>query len=199
MEEKVKIEFKVEEPKEIDFCGVKVKVRNISLEDYSTILEDLKENIFDNSNLEDKHYALQLRFAKNVISLCTNIDTESLNAEDYGRDELLSLLYDNIDNYIKIKNSVEVEYEKSVLEGCFGIIAKKVPSAKSMEKSMDKIVESINNIDPEKLELVAKSIVWNQMPALGKTIAPAEHIVGDKNEAHSQGTEGLHLVEKEDK
>ena len=199
MEEKVKIEFKVEEPKEIDFCGVKVKVRNISLEDYSTILEDLKENIFYNSNLEDKHYALQLRFAKNVISLCTNIDTESLNAEDYGRDELLSLLYDNIDNYIKIKNSVEVEYEKSVLEGCFGIIAKKVPSAKSMEKSMDKIVESINNIDPEKLELVAKSIVWNQMPALGKTIAPAEHIVGDKNEAHSQGTEGLHLVEKEDK
>lgn len=199
MEEKVKIEFKVEEPKEIDFCGVKVKVRNISLEDYSTILEDLKENIFYNSNLEDKHYALQLRFAKNVISLCTNIDTESLNAEDYGRDELLSLLYDNIDNYIKIKNSVEVEYEKSVLEGCFGIIAKKVPSAKSMEKSMDKIVESINNIDPEKLELVAKSIVWNQMPTLGKTIAPAEHVVGDKNEAHSQGTEGLHLVEKEDK
>ena len=199
MEEKVKIEFKVEEPKEIDFCGVKVKVRNISLEDYSTILEDLKENIFYNSNLEDKHYALQLRFTKNVISLCTNIDTESLNAEDYGRDELLSLLYDNIDNYVKIKNSVEAEYAKSVLEGCFGIIAKKVPSAKSMEKSMDKIVESINNIDPEKLELVAKSIVWNQMPALGKTIAPAEHVVGDKNEAHSQGTEGLHLVEKEDK
>lgn len=199
MEEKVKIEFKVEEPKEIDFCGVKVKVRNISLEDYSTILEDLKENIFYNSNLEDKHYALQLRFTKNVLSLCTNIDTESLNAEDYGRDELLSLLYDNIDNYVKIKNSVESEYGKSVLEGCFGIIAKKVPSAKSMEKSMDKIVESINNIDPEKLELVAKSIVWNQMPTLGKTIAPAEHVVGDKNEAHSQGTEGLHLVEKEDK
>ena len=199
MEEKVKIEFKIEEPREVEFCGTKVKVRDISLEDYSTILEDLKENIFYNSNLEDKHYALQLRFTKNVISLCTNIDTESLNAEDYGRDELLSLLYDNIDNYVKIKNSVEVEYEKSVLEGCFGIIAKKVPSAKSMEKSMDKIVESINNIDPEKLELVAKSIVWNQMPALGKTIAPAEHVVGDKNEAHSQGTEGLHLVEKEDK
>ena len=199
MEEKVKIEFKIEEPREVDFFGTKVKVRDISLEDYSTILEDLKENIFYNSNLEDKHYALQLRFAKNVISLCTNIDTESLNAEDYGRDELLSLLYDNIDNYIKIKNSVEAEYGKSVLEGCFGIIAKKVPSAKSMEKSMDKIVESINNIDPEKLELVAKSIVWNQMPALGKTIAPAEHVVGDKNEAHSQGTEGLHLVEKEDK
>ena len=199
MEEKVKIEFKVEEPKEIDFCGVKVKVRNISLEDYSTILEDLKENIFYNSNLEDKHYALQLRFAKNVISLCTNIDTESLNAEDYGRDELLSLLYDNIDNYIKIKNSVEVEYEKSVLEGCFGIIAKKVPSAKSMEKSMDKIVESINNIDPETFELVAKSIVWNQMPALGKTIAPAEHVVEDKNDTHSQETKGLHLVEKGEK
>lgn len=189
MEEKVKIEFKVEEPKEIDFCGVKVKVRNISLEDYGIILEDLKENIFYNNNLEDKYYALQLRFAKNVISLCTNIDTESLNAEDYGRDELLSLLYDNIDNYIKIKNSVEAEYEKSVLEGCFGIIAKKVPSTKSMEKSMDKIVESINNIDPEKLELVAKSIVWNQMPALGKTIAPAEHISKEQSQ--------LHLVEKD--
>ena len=44
MEEKVKIEFKVEEPKEIDFCGVKVKVRNISLEDYSTIPTTNEEN-----------------------------------------------------------------------------------------------------------------------------------------------------------
>nr|DAQ36252.1 MAG TPA: hypothetical protein [Caudoviricetes sp.] len=198
MEEKVKIEFKIEEPREVEFCGTKVKVRDISLEDYSTILEDLKENIFYNSNLEDKHYALKLRFKKNVISLCTNIDTESLNAEDYGRDEFFDLFL-KVRNYERVFDSIKAEYEKSVLEGCFGIIAKKVPSAKSMEKSMDKIVESINNIDPEKLELVAKSIVWNQMPALGKTIAPAEHVVEDKNETRSQETKGLHLVEKEDK
>ena len=193
MEEKVKIEFKIEEPREIEFCGAKVKVKNISLEDYSTILEDLKENVFYNNNLEDKCYALHLRFIKNIVTLCTNIDTESLSAEDYGRDELLSLLYDNIDNYIEVDNSIEAEYKKSVLESCFGIIAKKVPSAKSMEKSMDKIVESINNIDPEKLELVAKSIVWNQMPALGKTIAPAEHIT------ETEKTEQLKLIKKEDK
>lgn len=191
MEEKVKIEFKVEEPKEVEFCGAKVKVKKISLEDYSTILEDLKENVFYNNNLEDKCYALHLRFIKNIVTLCTNIDTENLSAEDYSRDELWALLFDNIDNYIEVDNSIEAEYKKSVLEGCFGIIAKKVPSAKSMEKSMDKIVESINNIDPEKLELVAKSIVWNQMPTLGKAIAPAEHI----SEEQSQ----IHLVEKENK
>lgn len=189
MEEKVKIEFKVEEPKEIDFCGVKVKVRNISLEDYGTILEDLKENIFYNNNLEDKYYALRLRFIKNIVTLCTNIDTESLSAEDYGRNELWGLLFDNIDNYIEIDNSIEAEYKKVVLENCFGIIAKRVPSAKSMEKSMDKLVESINNIDSDKLDMVARSIVWNQMPALGRTIAPAEHI----SEEQSQ----LHLVEKD--
>lgn len=189
MEEKVKIEFKVEEPKEIDFCGVKVKVRNISLEDYGTILEDLKENIFYNNNLEDKYYALRLRFIKNIVTLCTNIDTESLSAEDYGRNELWGLLFDNIDNYIEIDNSIEAEYKKVVLENCFGIIAKKVPSAKSMEKSMDKLVESINNIDSDKLDMVARSIVWNQMPALGKTIAPAEHVSGEQSQ--------LHLVEKD--
>lgn len=189
MEEKVKIEFKVEEPKEIDFCGVKVKVRNISLEDYSTILEDLKENIFYNNNLEDKYYALHLRFIKNIIALCTNIDTESLSVEDYGRNELWGLLFDNIDNYTEIDNAIEAEYKKVVLENCFGIIAKKVPSTKSMEKSMDKLVESINNIDSDKLDMVARSIVWNQMPALGKAIAPAEHV----SEEQSQ----LHLVEKD--
>lgn len=189
MEEKVKIEFKVEEPKEIDFCGVKVKVRNISLEDYGIILEDLKENIFYNNNLEDKYYALHLRFIKNVVTLCTNIDTESISAEDYGRDEFWRLLFDNIDNYIEIDNAIEAEYKKVVLENCFGIIAKKVPSAKSMEKSMNKLVEGINSIDSDKLDMVARSIVWNQMPALGKAIAPAEHI----SEEQSQ----LHLVEKD--
>lgn len=189
MEEKVKIEFKVEAPKEIDFCGVKVKVRNISLEDYSTILEDLKENIFYNNNLEDKYYALHLRFIKNIVTLCTNIDTESISAEDYGRDELWRLLFDNIDNYIEIDNAIEAEYKKVVLENCFGIIAKKVPSAKSMEKSMNKLVEGINSIDSDKLDMVARSIVWNQMPALGKTIAPAEHVSGEQSQ--------LHLVEKD--
>lgn len=196
MEDKVKIEFKVEEPREIEFCGVKVKIKNISLEDYGTILEDLKENIFYNNNLEDKYYALQLRLIKNVVSLCTNIDTESFSVEDYGRVELATLLVNNIDNYFEVNDAIIAEYKKSVLEDCFGIIAKKVPSAKSMEKSMDKIVESINNIDPEKLDLVAKSIVWNQMPALGTKIAPANHIVEDKNDTNSQETKGLRLVEK---
>ena len=189
MEEKVKIEFKVEEPKEIDFCGVKVKVRNISLEDYGIILEDLKENIFYNNNLEDKCYALHLRFIKNIVTLCTNIDTESISAEDYGRDELWRLLFDNIDNYIEIDKAIEAEYKKVVLENCFGIIAKKVPSAKSMEKSMNKLVEGINSIDSDKLDMVARSIVWNQMPALGKAIAPAEHIPEEQSQ--------LHLVEKD--
>lgn len=189
MEEKVKIEFKVEEPREVEFCGVKVKIKNISLEDYGIILEDLKANIFYNDNLEDKYYALKLRFVKNVVSLCTNIDTESLNAEDYSRHELCDLLTNNIENYMKVQSSIESEYEKVVLEGCFGIIAKKVPSAKSMEKAFEKMAESINSIDSDKLDMVARSIVWNQMPALGKTIAPAEHIPEGQNE--------LQLVKKD--
>ena len=46
-------------------------------------------------------------------------------------------------------------------------------TAKEMRESMDIIAETIDNLPEEKLNLISKSIVWNQMPTLGNKIAPA--------------------------
>ena len=40
---------------------------------------------------------------------------------------------------------------------------------------MNKLAETIENLPEDKLELIGKSIVWNNMPALGQQILPAEH------------------------
>ena len=50
-----------------------------------------------------------------------------------------------------------------------------MPTAKELEESMDKILKTINELPTDKLELISKSIVWNQMPALGAIAAPAKH------------------------
>ena len=75
------------------------------------------------------------------------------------------------------KDYLEKEYDKYIMENCFGIIAAKMPTAKELEESIDKISKTINELLTDKLELISKSIVWNQMPALGKLTAPAEHQV----------------------
>ena len=72
--------------------------------------------------------------------------------------------------------SLEKEYDKWVIENCFGIIANKLPTAAEMEASMAKLSETIENLPDDKLELIGKSIVWNNLPALGQQIAPASHI-----------------------
>ena len=41
---------------------------------------------------------------------------------------------------------------------------------------MKKLSETIEKLPEDKLELISKSIVWNNMPVLGNQIAPAEHI-----------------------
>ena len=40
---------------------------------------------------------------------------------------------------------------------------------------MKNLSETIDNLPEDKLELISKSIVWNNMPALGQQVAPAEH------------------------
>ena len=178
MLKKIKISIPKIEQKEIEICGVKVKIDSkISLEKYGKISEDIKNLILYNSEVVDKYAMLRVRFIRDVLELCSNIDISELSGEDFNSTELEELVYSNIDNAYEVKDYLEKEYDKYIMENCFGIIAAKMPTAKELEESMDKISKTINELPTDKLELISKSIVWNQMPALGKLTAPAEHQV----------------------
>lgn len=176
MLKKIKISIPKIEQKEVEICGVKVKIDSkISLEKYGKISEDIKNLILYNSEVVDKYAMLRVRFIRDVLELCSNIDISKLSGEDFNSTELEDLVYSNIDNAYEIKDYLEKEYDKYIMENCFGIIAAKMPTAKELEESMDKISKTINELPTDKLELISKSIVWNQMPALGAIAAPAKH------------------------
>ena len=176
MSKKIKISIPKIEQKEVEVCGVKVKIDSkISLEKYGKISEDIKNLILYNSEVVDKYAMLRVRFIRDVLELCSNIDISKLSGEDFNSTELEDLVYSNIDNAYEIKDYLEKEYDKYIMENCFGIIAAKMPTAKELEESMDKISKTINELPTDKLELISKSIVWNQMPALGAIAAPAKH------------------------
>lgn len=176
MLKKIKISIPKIEQKEVEICGVKVKIDSkISLEKYGKISEDIKNLILYNSEVSDKFAMLRVRFIRDVLELCTNVDISELSAEDFNSAEFEELIYSNIDNAYEIQDYLEKEYDKYIMENCFGIIAAKMPTAKELEESMDKISKTINELPTDKLELISKSIVWNQMPALGAIAAPAKH------------------------
>lgn len=176
MLKKIKISIPKIEQKEVEICGVKVKIDSkISLEKYGKISEDIKNLILYNSEVVDKYAMLRVRFIRDVLELCSNIDISKLSGEDFNSTELEDLVYSNVDNAYEIKDYLEKEYDKYIMENCFGIIAAKMPTAKELEESMDKISKTINELPTDKLELISKSIVWNQMPALGAIAAPAKH------------------------
>ena len=176
MLKKIKISIPKANQKEVEVCGKKVKIDSkISLEKYGKISEDIKNLILYNSEVVDKYAMLRVRFIRDVLELCSNIDISKLSGEDFNSTELEDLVYSNIDNAYEIKDYLEKEYDKYIMENCFGIIAAKMPTAKELEESMDKISKTINELPTDKLELISKSIVWNQMPALGAIAAPAKH------------------------
>lgn len=177
MEEKVKVTFKKRNKKTVEFNGVKVDiVPFISAENYDIILSDIKKNIFYNPEVENKCHMMDLRLYKDVLELCTNIDVESVSIDDLFCEELSEFLSEHIENLWYVTDYIKEEYKNYVMENCFGILGNKMPTTKDMEKSVENISKMIENLPQDKLELIGKSIVWNNAPALGKMVSPAEHI-----------------------
>lgn len=184
MEEKVKITLPSDnEEKKILFGGETITLKTkINLDIYSNILSDIMQSVWLNSKISDKSYATNLRLIKVVLDLCTNIDTSAMNVEDFTNSNIEELLDDNISNYWEIKKFINDEYETFRLYNCFGLLVKKVPSAKQLNNLLDKLPDVLNKIDTKNLENIAKSIVWNESPVLGKTLAPAEKINKQKKD-----------------
>lgn len=176
MSRRVKISLPKIETKEIKIQDKTVKIdQYITIEKYEQILEDIKETILYNNDISDKYGLLHARYIKDLLDLCTNIDTSSMSGEDFNSPFFVDMFYDNIDNFYDIQSYLEKEYDKWVIENSFSILGNSIPNSQDMEKSMKKLAETINNLPDDKLELIGKSIVWNNMPMLGKQIAPATH------------------------
>lgn len=177
---KIKIELPKIEAKEVEFCGKKVTIESrVSLENYEKILADIKINVLQNKEIEDKVMLIQLRCRQQIIDLCTNIKSENLSAEDLNSHEIECLLFKNIENYYNIIETVMKEYDRWIFENSFNVLGNSMPSSEDMEKSMKMLSETIEKLPSDKLEMIAKSIVWNKAPALGNAISPAEHIEGE--------------------
>lgn len=176
MGRRVKITLPENTQREVEFGEKIIKVDSyISLEKYDTIISDIKSTVLYNSEIENKYAFVFVRYIRDVLDLCTNIDVTELSGEDFNSPAILDLLESYIRNFTDMESFIEKEYDRWVMENCFGILANKIPDSKDMEESMNKLAETIESLPEDKLELIGKSIVWNNMPALGKQIAPAEH------------------------
>lgn len=172
---KEKIMKMIPEDIEVDDTGIKVK-EYIDLNTYVSILEDIKNNVFYNSEVNDKSILMELRYIQDVIEKCTNLKDEVVEPEDLYNPYLKDFLSQNIDNFDEIFSRIEKEYDRYVMQNCFTIVANRMPSAEEMEKSGKSLVEMIENLPEDKLELIAKSIAWNQAPALGNVVAPIKKV-----------------------
>lgn len=176
MGRRVKITLPENTQREVTIGEKIVKVDSyISLEKYDAIVNDIKEVILYNPKIENKYAFVFMRYIRNVLDLCTNIDVTELSGEDFNSPVILDMLESYIRNFTDVESFIEKEYDRWVMENCFGILAKKIPDSKDMEISMNKLAETIEKLPEDKLELISKSIVWNNMPALGQQVAPAEH------------------------
>ena len=175
MEDKVKIIMPKTQVKTIKWEDTEIKIINrIDLEKYNIIIEDIKTNVLFNEKIVNKYYFAKIRLNRVVLELCTNIDVDNMESEDLMSDEILYLL-DNISNFAEVENCLDKLYYKYIIENAFGVLGDRMPSSQDIEKSMENIASTIQNLPEEKLELIAKSIAWNNAPALGHMAAPIEH------------------------
>lgn len=164
-------------PDEIEIDGIGIKVKEfIDFNTYVSILEDIKKNVFYNSDAEEKSVLMELRYIQDVIEKCTNLKDEIVEPEEFYNPYLKDFLSTNIDNFDEVFSRIEKEYDRYVMENCFTIVANRMPSAEEMEKSGQSLIEMIKEIPEDKLELIAKSIAWNQSPVLGNMIAPVQKV-----------------------
>ena len=176
MGRRVKITLPENTQKEVTVGEKAIKIDSyISLEKYDTIINDIKEVVLYNPKIENKYAFVFMRYIRDVLDLCTNIDITELSGEDFNSPVILDMLESYIRNFTDVESFIEKEYDRWVMENCFGILAKKIPDSKDMEISMNKLAETIEKLPEDKLELISKSIVWNNIPALGQQVAPAEH------------------------
>ncbi len=163
--EKVKINLNKMATNEIEYNGVKIAIKNyIDIETYETALDDIMNTIILNDNIENKISVIQIKFAKCVMDLLTNIDTLEFTADDYFATDIIDILKDNILNYSSCLENIIKEYELYQTRLGFGLIASKVPSESGMKDIVSDISNMIQNMDTKKLETILKGIAFDKMP-----------------------------------
>jgi hypothetical protein len=163
--DKVKVKLNKTIPNEVEYNGVKIDILNyISIENYEILLNDIMNNIILNENIDNKISNIQIRFAKCIMELLTNIDISEFTADDYFATDIIDILKSNILNYSLCLDNIIKEYSIYQTRLGFGLIASKVPSEDGMKNIVSDITNMIQNMDTAKLETILKGIAFDKMP-----------------------------------
>jgi len=163
--EKIKIIINKITPKEIKYNKVKITMNNyISIENYEVLLNDIMNTIILNNEITDKIANIEIRFAKGVLDLLTNVDTSDLTADDYFSSDLIKVMENNIGNYSKCLENILKEYTVYQTKVGFGMIASKVPSEDGMSNVINSIGTMVKEMDTDKLQILLKGIAFDKMP-----------------------------------
>jgi len=163
--EKIKITINKITRKEIEYNDVKFVTDNyVSIENYEILLNDIMSTIILNTEIEDKISNIQIRFAKGIMDLLTNIDTSELKADDFFASDIINILKENICNYSICLDNILKEYQVYQNKNGFGLIASKVPSEDGMKNVIDNISNMVKEMDPEKIQTLLKGIAFDKMP-----------------------------------
>jgi hypothetical protein len=162
MDNKVKLELKLPENKEIEYNGVKIEIKPfLSLPHQVFLINRYVEEYFvNNKNMvggsECDYIGAECSLKNYILQGCTNVDVEGFDNDLYADDSLWGKIYKEIINYYSFRGNLyaviqEIKEQKEIKSSLGEVIS-------NLIDKIIPILDEIKDITPEQIkELQDKS------------------------------------------